>query len=234
MALELKRGSYSSTGHMGTRVCVEVKGQLAEAVRDSMFADSEESEVEAHEPVASVPPQCDLRAGDANTVRPQLNSTALVEHKSVIKPLLKPTMELPPAAEILCENRGSAAEVPRPSPVNDVYNINAPAAPSRKCLKNGPRRRRSEDDCEREHKRLKSAAKNLIKAHYRTKEAADCTLSRCLGGFFFRDARALAGQTPAYERESHHGKQIAISVGPSSLPANMRVTFSRIPRKNAR
>lgn len=203
-----------------------------------MFADSEESEPEheAHESVATVPPQCDLRMDGTKTVRPQLHSPALAERKPVIKTLLKATLELPPAAEILCEDRGSAyPQVPQPLPVNEVYNVIAPAAPTRKRFKNNTQRRGSEDDREREHKRLKSAAKNLIKAHNRTKGAADCIISRCLDGQFVYDTRAITGQkTPAYDRQSQHGKQIAISVGPPSLPANMRVTYSRIPRKNAR
>mmetsp|Transcript_5816 Transcript_5816/g.17184 ORF Transcript_5816/g.17184 Transcript_5816/m.17184 type:complete len:169 (+) Transcript_5816:141-647(+) len=39
---------------------------------------------------------------------------------------------------------------------------------------------------------------------------------------------------PAYERQSMHGQKIAISVGPSSLPDNMRTTYSSIPSKNTK
>jgi len=38
----------------------------------------------------------------------------------------------------------------------------------------------------------------------------------------------------AYDRPSMHGREVVISVGPSSLPANCRVTKSRIPPANAK
>ena len=39
---------------------------------------------------------------------------------------------------------------------------------------------------------------------------------------------------PAYERQSMHGQKIAISVGPCSLPENMRTTYSSIPRADTK
>ena len=43
-----------------------------------------------------------------------------------------------------------------------------------------------------------------------------------------RDGRA------AYERPSMHGREMVISVGPSSLPSTCRVTRSRIPSANVK
>ena len=48
------------------------------------------------------------------------------------------------------------------------------------------------------------------------------------------EKEAEMSNVPAYERESMHGKEIAISVAPSSIPAAMRVTKSRIPGKHSR
>ena len=49
-----------------------------------------------------------------------------------------------------------------------------------------------------------------------------------------KEKEAEMSNVPAYERESMHGKEIAISVAPSSIPAGQRVTKSRIPGKHSR
>ena len=49
-----------------------------------------------------------------------------------------------------------------------------------------------------------------------------------------REKAEEARKKPAYERESAHGKKIVLSVGPSSLPSNLRTTFSRIPSSKAK
>ena len=49
-----------------------------------------------------------------------------------------------------------------------------------------------------------------------------------------KEKEAEAQSIPAYERESMHGKEIAISVAPSSIPAWQRVTKSRIPSKHSK
>ncbi|KAJ1453780.1 hypothetical protein M885DRAFT_523166 [Pelagophyceae sp. CCMP2097] len=64
--------------------------------------------------------------------------------------------------------------------------------------------------------------------------AAQCKASMDVVRARQNERQEEKAQKPAYERESMHGQKIAISVGPCSLPATMRTTYSEIPSKKAK
>ena len=72
---------------------------------------------------------------------------------------------------------------------------------------------------------------NLFPSHW-TRESANAAKVRAellrANPSSGRDGRA------AYERPSMHGREMVISVGPSSLPSTCRVTRSRIPSANVK
>jgi len=119
----------------------------------------------------------------------------------------KTTSELPSAKAALMSQKRWKAGPPAaaaPAPVVHVI-VDSRAAEAAK------RKREAVEEVARKSLKLKARAKKLVRDENKSKG---------------RDTR------PVYDRESVHGSNIAISVGPSSLPKAQRTTFGYIPSKN--